>query len=169
MRITDERWKYLRSLATWNVHEAILICLGIEPDHYDDDYHDSAGERMTVREHFCRDCLVRWEKTPDGGLVLSDDRHPPDKWITSFRKLAEFPFPVPTPKSEGSDKITTTERNTHLVVIAALCHHAKIDFGNRGTATELSRMTEELGAPVSDDTVRRLLLRIPEALESRRK
>lgn len=65
--------------------------------------------------------------------------------------------------------LTTIERNSLLTIIAVLCGHSGIDIGERGTAAQLARITEEAGTPVSYDTVRRALARIPEALESRTK
>lgn len=61
----------------------------------------------------------------------------------------------------------TTERRTLLTIIAILCRHAKIDYRERGAAATISRMAEEAGTPVSDDTVRRWLQEIPDAVESR--
>ena len=70
---------------------------------------------------------------------------------------------------KGSDKpLTTTERNTLLVIIAALCKGCKLDYEGRHAA-RIARMTDELGAPVSPETVRRHLDMIPNALESRGK
>lgn len=80
--------------------------------------------------------------------------------------------------SEGSGSIAnidslrplrTTERNTLLIIIAALCDHSEIKIDDRGAASQIARLTDEIGASVSDDTVRRWLKSIPDALESRMK
>lgn len=65
--------------------------------------------------------------------------------------------------------IGSTERNTLLTIIAALCHHSKIKHQDRGAAAQITRLTEEIGAVVSDDTIRRALSKIPDALEFRTK
>ena len=65
--------------------------------------------------------------------------------------------------------LSTTERNTLLTVIAALCDYSALDTQARGTAKQISSMTSELGAEVSDDTVRAILKKIPGALEARMK
>ncbi|MCM8625502.1 hypothetical protein [Accumulibacter sp.] len=62
-----------------------------------------------------------------------------------------------------------TERTTLLVIIAALCRSASINTRDRGAAGRIAALTDELGAPVSEDTLRRVLAQIPDALESRMK
>jgi hypothetical protein len=66
-------------------------------------------------------------------------------------------------------ELTVTERNTLLTIIAALCDYSAIKVGDRGAAAQLARLTDEIGAPVSDDTVRRWLKAIPDVLASRTK
>lgn len=68
----------------------------------------------------------------------------------------------------GIDKpMTTTERNTLLTIIAALCDYSAIDSAGRGAAGQIAKLTEKLGATVTDDTIRKVLAKIPDALESR--
>ena len=62
-----------------------------------------------------------------------------------------------------------TERNSLLTIIAALCNYSDIKHDGRGAATQIAKLTEEIGAAVSDDTVRRALKKISDALESRMK
>jgi len=65
--------------------------------------------------------------------------------------------------------LIVTERNTLLTIIAALCDYSAIKPDDRGTANQIAMMTEEIGATVSDDTVRRWLKLIPDALATRMK
>ncbi len=65
--------------------------------------------------------------------------------------------------------MTTTERNTLLTIIAALCDYSDIKLQERGAASKIVKMTEEIGAPVTDDTIRNVFGKIPDALESRKK
>lgn len=65
--------------------------------------------------------------------------------------------------------IGSKERNTLLILIAALCREAKIDYKQRGIAIAIQKMTEVIGAPVTDDTIIRVLKQIESALESRSK
>ena len=72
--------------------------------------------------------------------------------------------PIPSEKP-----IAASERNSLLTIIAALCDYSGINLKNRGTACQIAKLTEEFGAPVSDDTMRRTLAKIPEALGVRMK
>ncbi len=65
--------------------------------------------------------------------------------------------------------LSTTERQTLLTIIAALCEYSGIYPQERGVAVQISRLTEEIGVPVSDDAIRNALDKIPNALEARRK
>jgi hypothetical protein len=62
--------------------------------------------------------------------------------------------------------LLTTERNTLLTIIAALCDHTRINYKERGTAAQIARMTQKIGAPVSDDAIREALKKISNTLES---
>lgn len=64
---------------------------------------------------------------------------------------------------------TTRERNTLLTIIAALCEYSGIDPAERGAASQIAKMTDGLGATVTDDTIRKALAKIPDALETRMK
>lgn len=63
--------------------------------------------------------------------------------------------------------LQTTERNSLLVMIAALCDYSNIKYESRGAAHQISKLTEEIGALVTDDTIRKALKQIPNALETR--
>lgn len=67
--------------------------------------------------------------------------------------------------------LVTTERNTLLVMIAALCKRAEIDPLGSKAAGELVRLVDLLGngASVSDDTARKVLRQVPDALGARGK
>ncbi len=65
--------------------------------------------------------------------------------------------------------LTATERNTLLTIIAALCDYSAIKIDDRGAASQIAKLTEGIGATVSDDTMRRWLKAIPNALETRMK
>lgn len=65
--------------------------------------------------------------------------------------------------------LTSKERNSLLVLIGALCKELDIDPNQRGVATSLVAMTDLLGAPLTDDTIRKILKQIEEAVELRTK
>ena len=65
--------------------------------------------------------------------------------------------------------LTSKERNSLLVLIGALCKENGIDPKKRGIAAALVAMTENLGAPLTDDTVRKILNQIEDAISLRNK
>lgn len=88
-----------------------------------------------------------------------------DKFSTPLHKREDGNVSPSIAQSEKSAR--TIERNTLLTIVAGLCKKAEVDWTQRGAPVEIARMTEEIGARVSDDTVRRHLEKIPDALESR--
>lgn len=71
--------------------------------------------------------------------------------------------------SSGDKALGKRERDTLLTIIAAFCKYDSLDPKERGLAAKIAQMTQDLGASVSDDTIRAVLAQIPEALESRMK
>lgn len=69
--------------------------------------------------------------------------------------------------TQNEKPLNTTERNTLLTIIAAMCKYEGIDPKDRTATSEILKMTEDLGAPVSDDTIRSVLKKIPNAIDSR--
>jgi len=74
-----------------------------------------------------------------------------------------------SPSNAVEKPLLQTERNTLLTIIAALAKHSGINCDGRGAASQIAKLTEEIGAAVSDDAVRRALTKIPDALEARMK
>lgn len=65
--------------------------------------------------------------------------------------------------------LTSKERNSLLVLLGAVCKSSDIDPKQRGITTSLVAMTELVGAPLTDDTIRKILSQIEPALEARSK
>ncbi|MDD2744316.1 MAG: hypothetical protein PHV02_18815 [Rhodocyclaceae bacterium] len=65
--------------------------------------------------------------------------------------------------------LNTTERNSLLVIIAALCEYSAIKHQERGVAKRIMEMTDEIGAHLDDETILTALKKIPNALEARMK
>ncbi len=84
------------------------------------------------------------------------------KEITRFIQSLEE-----TPQEEKP--LTSNERNSLLVLIAALCKTDKVDWNQRGIANYFVEITSLLGAPLSDDTIRTILNKIDPAVASRSK
>lgn len=73
-------------------------------------------------------------------------------------------------KVEGEGPpLTQRRKRTYSTLIAALCIKAGISWEGRGAAQRIKEATEEIGAPVSDDTIKSILSDIPDALDSRMK
>ena len=83
--------------------------------------------------------------------------------------LQEFENAVNAAPTNNGKLMTTTERNTLLTIIAALCDCSAIKFQERGAAGQIAKLTEEIGAAVTDDTIRSVLAKIPLALDTRMK
>jgi len=83
--------------------------------------------------------------------------------------LREFEQSINGAQSVAEKPMTPNERNSLLTIIAALCDHSAIGLKERGAAGRIAKLTEGIGAVVSDDAVRRALAKIPDALESRMK
>ena len=105
----------------------------------------------------------------------SENYHPagglPDDCVIVVRTdaLREFEQAINGGTAPVDKPVTTTERNTLLTIIAALCDYSDIDPKARGTASQLAGMTVELGAPVTDETILKALVKIPNAVERRMK
>lgn len=97
------------------------------------------------------------------GWTLPDEFPQPD---------AAAPYPVaPEGLTDGNgDKpLGKRERDTLLTIIAAFCKYEGWEVQKRGLAVDIAKMTDDLGAPVTDDTIRAVLEQIPNAVESRMK
>lgn len=81
----------------------------------------------------------------------------------------ETSLATPDEATPAEKPLHTTERRTLLVLVAALARQAKFDLSARGINGAIARATEEIGAPVAEETVRRMLLQIPDAIEARAK
>tara|TARA_R110000737_G_scaffold343453_1_gene369438 strand:- start:9465 stop:10322 length:858 start_codon:yes stop_codon:yes gene_type:complete len=71
--------------------------------------------------------------------------------------------------SKDEKPLATNEKNSLLVLIAALCKEADVDWNQRGITTSLVAMTDLIGAPLSDETIRKILKQIDPAIDSRSK
>jgi hypothetical protein len=79
---------------------------------------------------------------------------------------AIFP-PKPSPENNSQQKFSQKEKNTLLILIAALCKEAKIDPDVRGVSSAIRELTEQIGAPVGDDTIKKVLGQLQAAIDSR--
>lgn len=92
------------------------------------------------------------------GLLLVH-RESFDKWVTD-----NFEDQSPLPEKP----LGTNERRTLLVIIAALCKDARLNWSKGGGApANIVRMADELGVKISEDTVRTHLDKLDDAIEAR--
>ncbi len=133
----------------------------------------SKGEAKSLREQFKadRDKFLEQRKDkpreenyyPSGGLdeqdcVLVIRTNELTRFIQSLED-------TPAPEKQ----LTSKERNSLLVLIGALCKEVDIDPNQRGVAASLVAMTEIIGAPLTDDTIRKILKQIDDAVSLRNK
>lgn len=76
----------------------------------------------------------------------------------------EYSVPGPTDKPLGSK-----ERNTLLTMIGVLSEEANIDLSARGISASLQALMDQEGIPMSDDTIRKVIYQVGDAMERRRK
>ncbi|OAN14221.1 hypothetical protein A3K86_11620 [Photobacterium jeanii] len=65
-----------------------------------------------------------------------------------------------SPVQEQEKPLASKERNTLYKLIGALCKHADIDPLARGAATPLEKITELAGTPLSNETIRQILIKM---------
>ena len=83
--------------------------------------------------------------------------------------LRDFEQSLSSEPALNDKPITATERNTLLTIISALCKSCAVDTAGRGAANQISRMTDLIGAPITDETIRNVLKKIPDAVGRRMK
>ena len=94
----------------------------------------------------------------------------PEDEAPDFSGYESESLPQALMASHSMEKVPRIDaKRTYLLILAVLFKEAKIDFNSRGTAALIAHATEELGSPVSEETVRNILKDIPEAIEYRRK
>ncbi|MEB0129721.1 hypothetical protein [Pseudomonas sp. CCI2.4] len=101
----------------------------------------------------------------------------PNKWCVGDEKY--YPFFPDGWQSKSTLQVTAMQTNlevsplrssrTLLTLIAALCKGANIDRNQRGASQRIKELTEQVGVPVNDETIRTVLSGISDALESRSK
>lgn len=93
--------------------------------------------------------------------ILTVERESFDAWV-----MENFEDESPLPEKP----LGTNERRTLLVIIAALCREAGLDWRKgKGAPANIVRLTEQLGTPISEDTIRKQLNMIDDAIEARQK
>jgi len=71
--------------------------------------------------------------------------------------------------SPQAQEMNTRSRNTLLLIIAAVLKDNKVNYTDRGTAKYIERLTQQLGAAVGEDTIKKILDDIPDVMKNRKK
>ena len=75
----------------------------------------------------------------------------------------------PEKEPKKAKPLVSNERNSLLILIAALCKEADVDWNQRGITASLAAMTDLLGVTLNDDTIRKIVKQIEPAITSRSK
>lgn len=96
-------------------------------------------------------------------------RAPSEDEIALRARIAELEKEPVDVRASQDTPLNANERNSLLVIIATLCDYSNIKINERGAAAQIAKMTDKLGSPVSADTIGRVIGKISDALESRKK
>lgn len=92
------------------------------------------------------------------------------RWTRENGLETNYKFSRNTPEVGAGEKaLGANERNTLLVIIAALCKRANIDADNHKAASELVRAIESIGLTLTNDTTRKVLAQVGNAVATRKK
>ena len=83
--------------------------------------------------------------------------------------LRDFEAKISGEVEPDQKPLSTTERNTLLVLIGALCKNAAIDPVARTAAGQLQQLVRAIGGEMDDGTIRDKLRQIPEAIRAKSK
>jgi len=89
------------------------------------------------------------------------------RWLSDNNYPTRYPFTTIQPTLKNN--IAANQRNSLLLLVAALAKECKIECEDRHAAATISRMVDGLGASVSSETVRKYLDAIPDVLARRSK
>lgn len=151
-------------------------------------FNDYFKDEARIQEKVI-DEIYRIRVMPKQGGLLLETKHNPDRagiselrlavkelmtqnviWATDNLKLEQKLRRFEENHSKSAERpLSTRLLRTLLTIIAALCNKAGIKLNDRGAAARISELTEEIGASVSDDTVRKIISEIDDAVETRTK
>jgi hypothetical protein len=167
----------------WSLDEAALLLCGIDPDSKRASLLKEAFKRDTEPEderdrEVCRTYCKALSAIDAGKLSYHLDcavePHVFLRWARKQRfslpeELAVF-LTSRDKKPRPEKPLSTRERRTFLVIIAAALKEAGIDITHPEKAAQtVAEITERMGTPIDHQTIVNKLKEIPDALESRRK
>ncbi len=188
-------WVHWRRMERLPLGHAICLLLRINPESWLGGYvsrmtppHDFSSRQRELYTEAKNMWDVAWASYHEGNLPMSTGMGGASVSMSDWLGWAHAKnFDVPPeladliPASElatasterperASDQLTTKERNTLLVIIAALTNEMGIDLSQPSKASgAIAALTEKLGAPVTARAIENHVRAIPDAVESRRK
>ena len=186
LRNFEEKIDSEKSYIEFNELQSWLVEHGY---HFGDAFEDWQDKEAEIVTQVCNEISFLRTSIKNGGVIdritlfglLAKsgkiDKHNLTELASAYKavvienqQLREMLNKASTAKPEKCDRpLSTRQRRTMLTMIAALCQHAKIDIKARGTAQRIREMTEILGTSIDDETIKKIISEIPEAIESRLK
>ena len=161
---------YWKSKQLWTLIEASCLLSGKLPQKFEDlDLSIETGGQLARIYADLKDSidLKRIEYKEGRTRALSNRRVIPSD-VTHWAKQRGFkiaqPFADLEPPVEARP-LRTVERDSLLIIIAALCQHAGINPQDRGASVQIEKITEQFGLAITDDTIRKWVRLIPDAIE----
>jgi len=196
LQINPEEWSDLRAKGYLDIEEGFFLATGVNvsgavfrfqwgeevffnmrPDFGFLSLATHFGEQpINAAESKIRDMLIDYYREPVAlQRAIEVGELEPLKlysvgWWREFWKSRGIPILDETDEKKVDRPIAAKERNTLLVIIAALAKEAKIDLSKPSKAGEqIANLTEFMGASVDHATIEQKIKQIPNALESRAK
>ena len=180
--LTPERARFWLRAAEWSPWEASALLQGGDPRAFLIPESNGATHVFMID----RERWGRWDYS--GRDLLEEIRHvhsasdlkhwytwTPEQWLGAARK-AGIAVPAALVDAFGAPACTQgkplhpTERQTLLLIVAALAQHAGIDIARHEAAgATIEKLTDQIGAHVDSGTIARHLKKIHDAIEARAK
>jgi hypothetical protein len=143
---------------------------GPPPDRSAECFFVKTDEKSVIRLELSIDSTEFLKTLPHQITRVSFLGLPPDSYfVVRSDALREFEQSLNGAPHGQEKPITTTERNSLLTIIEALCDYSAIKTQKHGATAQIAKLTDDIGASVSPDTVGRYLKAIPNALVTRKK
>lgn len=152
------------------IQECVCLSFGMNPLADQSTFWKDAGTLHLGMFNSRAEEIVR---AVQAGIIrkIGEDKEISSETLVIAEDVKKYLMPqtkrITTEKQEKP--LETRQRRTLLTIIAALCKHAGIDPQVRGAAQRIKQMTETLGTPIDDETIKKALDGIPDALETRMK
>lgn len=168
--------KYWNARLVWRLDEAVAIKNGIDPrifitdDRSGDGYH-VRGPKASHKEipGLYRDLNDVCQMAENGVFPVHREGANADTPMFWTVKPEDFKKAC-WADSDNESPLGAKERNRLLIIIAALCKYASIDWTERGIAGRVEKIiADELATTVDDGTIKKALDKIPDVLKNLKK